>query len=239
MISEIVAPFNGSEDAVRTVRVAARLANLAGQPLKILTYSEDPDILASSPELTSEATDLAHANGVQAVVAPLPKSRFVSDELVSQASKRPGTLLCIPSHGLGRMAILRRSLSTSVLIYNPWPVVVVGDHCEPDLIPDDGPVVVALDGSEASETILSAAHEWAQLFSLPVEVVEVVDPEPAPELAAAIASGDIHESSYISHAAEHSALEGDDVTFDVLHDHKPAEAILRQAAVNQRPVIRP
>ena len=240
-MSTILAPFNGKKDTARAVRVAARLARASGRSLHVLVYSNDPDVPASSPELYDRAISLGTSEGIRPRVSSLPPTRFISDELVAASARRHDAMLCIPSHGLGRMALLRGSLSMDVMTYAAGPVVLVGEKCH---VPEThvpvsvgrGPIVVALDGTMESEQILLAAHRWAQETSLPIDVVEVLASEPPAVLASAFASGDVIESSYLASVVNSGVFEGDDVTFDVLHG-EPADEILREAEVRGASLI--
>lgn len=235
MISEILVPFNGSDDTIRTVEIASGLARAGSHPIRILAYSNDVDAPVHSRALFEIADSISTRYGLSATITTVA-SRFLADELMIEATRRPGSVLCVPSRGLGRKALVTGSLSTELLTYTAGPIVLVGPDCEEKMFEHNGPLVVAIDGSEESERIVPVAHDWANEFDLSVEVVAVLDSPPAPELAQAIASGDVHESAYVSRVAHDPVLKGDDVSYEVLHG-KPVEEILREADLKDASMI--
>jgi nucleotide-binding universal stress UspA family protein len=228
MIREILVPFNGSNQTRRAVEIGAGLARAALRPLRIFAYSDNPEVPVHSTALHECTESIRSRYEISPQTTSVPSFRFLSDELLSQAARRPGSVICIPSLGLGRRALFTGSLATDVLTYNSGPTVLVGPHCEETMFEHDGPMVIALDGTHDSERILEVAHEWAQTFGLDVEIVTVLKPDPSPAAAAAIASGDVLESGYVSHIAQDSPIHDDNPSFDVLHG-KPAKEIVREA----------
>lgn len=232
----ILAPFNGTKEGEYAVSVGAGLAKVSGRALHVLVYSDDPELHASSPKLFDRAVAAGTIDGIVPHASTMPPSRFISDAIVAEAERRPDSILCISSHGLGRMAVVRGSLAVDILTYASGPVILVGSDC---LIPSEntaGTIIVALDGTDDSERIVASAHEWAQETDSPIELVEVLAPEPSPALASAVGSGDIIESSYVAGMAEDEEFDGDDVTFEVLHG-RPAQEILREAEARRASLI--
>lgn len=236
MINEILVPFNGSKETRRAVEIGAGLARAAMRPLRIFAYSDNPAVSVHSNELHQCTAEIRERYNLSPQTTSVPSFRFLSDELLSQSARRPGSIICIPSLGLGRRALLTGSLATDVLTYNPGPTVLVGPDCEETMFEHDGPMVIALDGSEESERILEVAHEWAQTFGLEVEVVTVLNPALTPEAAAAIASGDVLESGYVSRISHDVRIHDDHPTFEVLHG-KPAKEIVREATASNASLI--
>lgn len=235
MFSEILVPFNGSDDTIRALEIGGGLARTSARPLRILAFSNDPDVPIHSRALLDMADSISTRYGLSPQITSVASSRFLADELVAEASRRQGSVLCIPSRGLGRKALLTGSLSTEVLTYSTGPVVLIGPDCEERMFEHAGPLVVALDGSKESEQIVPIAQEWARNFNLSIEVITVLDPKPSPAVAQAIASGDVHESAYVAHIAEDAEL-GGDVTYEILHG-KPVEEILREAGLKDASMI--
>lgn len=235
MISEILVPFNGSDDTIRTVEIASGLARASSRPLRILAYSNDVDAPVHSRPLFEIADSIGTRYGLSAQITTVA-SRFLADELITEATRRPGSVLCVPSRGLGRKALVTGSLSTELLTYSAGPIVLVGPDCEAKMFDHSGPLVVALDGSPESEQIVPIAHEWAQEFDLSVEVFSVLASPPTAEMAEAMARGDVQETSYVSRVAHDPLLKDDDVSYEILHG-KPVEEILREAGVKNAAMI--
>jgi nucleotide-binding universal stress UspA family protein len=236
VFSEILVPFNGSDDTIRALEIGGGLASASSRPLRILAYSNDLDVPIHSRALHDMADKIGERYGLSAQITTVVSARYLADELLAEAHRRTGSVLCIPSEGLGRRALFTGSMALDVLTAAPGPVVLVGPHCEERMFEHSGPLVVALDGSPQSEAIVEIAHEWATSFHLPVEVVTVLEPDQAGALASAIAGGDVQESAYVAHVAEASVLSEGEVSFEILHG-KPVEEILREANLKDASMI--
>lgn len=236
MFHEVLVPFNGSEDTIRSLGVGAGLARASMRPLRILAYSSQADVPIHSRALLDMVESISARHDLSPQVTTIASARYLEEDIVAESSRRPGSVLCLPSEGLGRKALLTGSLTTSILEAVGGPIVLVGPDCrEPNNVLA-GPLVVALDGSAECERIIDVAHEWAQDFHLPVEVVTVIDPKVAEAMASAIATGDVHESSYVAHVVRDTVLAEDGATFEILHG-KPVAEILREADVLQAAMI--
>lgn len=236
MFHEILVPFNGSEDTIRALGVGAGLAQASSRPLRILAYSSEADVPIHSHALLDMVETISSRHDLSPQITTIASARYLGEDIIAESSRRPGSVLCLPSEGLGRKALLTGSLTTSILSEVVGPVVLVGPECEGEIATLSGPLVVALDGSVESERIIDVAHEWVQDFHLLVEVVTVIDPKATDAMASAIATGDVHESSYVAHVVNDSVLADDGATFEILHG-KPVAEILREADVRHAAMI--
>ncbi|MDW3176297.1 MAG: universal stress protein [Acidimicrobiia bacterium] len=236
MLSEVLVPFNGSDDTIHAVEIGAGLARAGSRPLRVLAYTSNIEEPIHSRALFDVVDSIASRYALSPQITSIQSPRFLVDELLFEATRRSGSVLCIPSQGLGRKALVTGSLATEVLAAAPGPVVLIGPDCEAHLFEHAGPLVVALDGSSESERIIDVAHEWADGFRLPVEVVTVLDPKVTANFASALASGDVQESSYVASIARDSVLSENSPTFEILHG-KPVSEILREANVRDASMI--
>lgn len=236
MFREVLVPFNGSEDTIHALEIAAGLAGASGRSLRILAYSSASDIPVHSQALLDMVESIGSRYDLSPQITTIASSRFLGEELVAQSTRRPGSVLCLPSQGLGRRALVTGSLTTDVLAGIDTPVVLVGPDCEERINAHSGPLVVALDGSAESERIIDVAHEWARDFGLSVEVISVIDEDAAAAMASVVATGDVQESSYVAHVARDSVLAEDDVSYEILHG-KPVKEILREADLRDAAAI--
>jgi len=236
MFNEVLVPFNGSEDTIHAVEIGAGLARAGARPLRVVAYSNKADEPTHSRALFDMADSISARYSLSPQITSIQSPRFLAEELLLEATRRTGSILCIPSQGLGRKALLTGSLATEVLTEAPGPVVLIGPECEAQLFEHAGPLVVALDGSSESERIIEVAHDWAEEFDLSVEVVTVLDAKPPSRLAEVIASGDVHESSYVASVASDSSLSANDATYEILHG-KPVAEILREADLRDASMI--
>lgn len=236
MFSEILVPFNGSDETIRALEIGGGLASASSRPLRILAYTSDANVPIHSRALHDMADSIGARYGLSAQITTVPSARFLSDELVSEASRRPGSVLCIPAQGLGRKALVTGSMALDVLTSAPGPVVLVGPECEEKMFEHDGPLVVALDGSPESEQIVDVVHEWASNFDLKVEIVTVLEPDPLSEIEGPLASNEVLASAYVAHVAQDTALADDEVSHAILHG-KPVKEILGEADVSNASMI--
>jgi nucleotide-binding universal stress UspA family protein len=236
MFSEILVPFNGSDETIQALEIGGGLASASSRPLRILAYTSDANVPIHSRALHDMADSIGARYGLSAQITTVPSARFLSDELVSEASRRPGSVLCIPAQGLGRKALVTGSMALDILTYAPGPVVLVGPECEEKMFEHDGPLVVALDGSPESEQIVDVAHEWASNFDLSVEIVTVLEPDPLSEIDGALAGDKVLASAYVAHVAQDTSLAEDEVSHAILHG-KPVKEILGEADVSNASMI--
>lgn len=233
---EILVPFSASDDTLKALEIGAGLAQASGRDLRILAYSNENGEPVGSRSMLDMVDAIASRHGLSPKMTMLSSSRWLGEELVAESQRRPGSILCLPSQGLGRKALVTGSLTTEVLSATSNPVVLIGPDCEERLTIHSGPLVVALDGSVESERIIDVAHGWANDFDLAVEVVTVIDPKLTAPMADAVASGDVHESSYVAHVAHDTVLASDEVMYEILHG-RPVEEILREANVRDAAAI--
>jgi nucleotide-binding universal stress UspA family protein len=168
-----VVPLDGSTFAERALPVARSLAARAEGSLLLVTTHWDHD--AREPEAYIERIAREHTD--------LPvKTLVVHDRAAAEAivmAERDGDdrVVCMTSHGRGglRWAMLG-SVAEDVVRTSEGPVLLVGRHCTATEGVADGPVLLCVDGSEASEAIAPTAAAWAKQYGWPVEVAVVVHP---------------------------------------------------------------
>ncbi len=237
MFTEILVPFDGSTDAELALEVGAALASAGGTDLRILAHRHDPHDTILSVELCERAFDVGRRPGLRPHLTALEPRRFLSDSIISEARARPGSAVCMRSHGRGRLALLTGSMTADVLLYGPGPAVLVGPHCVADFLQKRGPMLVAVDGTHESESMLRIADEWAFHLGLTLEIVEVISVDPDPALAGVIAGGDIQESGYLANVLrDDETLRNHGATYDVLHG-APADAIVEEARARRASMI--
>jgi nucleotide-binding universal stress UspA family protein len=236
MFREILVPFNGSDDTVRALEIGGGLASASSRPLRILAYSSELDIPIHSRALHDMADTIGERYGLSAQITTVVSARYLADELLAEARRRTGSVLCIPSQGLGRKALITGSMALDVLTAAQGPVVLVGPECEERMFEHKGPLVVALDGSPESEAIVESAHEWATSFHLPVEVVSVLAADQSAARTSVMVGGEAEESAYVARVARESVLAEDDVSYEILHG-KPVEEILREVNLKDASLI--
>lgn len=222
MYTRILVPLDGSSFSQQMLPLASTLARTTGAQLALYQAAEKS---GQQAEIERELKALAEPLGAQAVCSVAEDD--VAHAILSEAERVPGTLVAITSHG--RSGVMRAVLGSTAL-----NVLRTGGH--PILVyrPDEhgagaatvAPIeriVVPLDGSELSESILPQAMELARWLKARPVVVSVIDPELS--LDASVTSGDVSESGYVHSIATRLRNEyGIDGGWEVLHG-KPEEAI--------------
>lgn len=118
----------------------------------------------------------------------------------------------------------------------PRPLVVAGVDVPGDARPTR--LLVPLDGTPAGEAALPLAAGWAAVTGAPLHLVSVVHPDAAARAAAAgAATGDLHESAYVTNVARRLRAQGHRASTEVLHGRRACRAIRAEAAAVPGTVI--
>jgi nucleotide-binding universal stress UspA family protein len=224
MYQRILVPVDGSSFSRQILPLAGTIARSTGAQLALFRAVERSDRLA---EADQELRTLAGSQGAQAICTDVHGD--VADAILQEAGRVPGTLVAITSHG--RSGVLRAVLGSTalnVLRAGGKPIVVYRPQDQAPAVAAAGGapierIVVPLDGSPLSESIIPQAVELARALKARVVVVLVVDPDASDATRAA--GGDVLESNYVKGQASaiHKA-HGLEVGWEVLHGD-PAQAI--------------
>lgn len=233
MFNEVLVPFNESELSERTIAIATDLTRSVGGSMRLLVGSSDDRI--GQLDLAQRVADsISIRTGLRVTVTAMVTQGFFHDELVEEAAASPHAVLCIPATQGGRRAAITGSMSMDVLTHLNQPVVLVGPRCEPAPLLRDGPVVVALDGSDEAERILGTASDWAHTFNRPLDLMTVLDPSAADLVAAA--AGDLQESAYVANLARATVAAPEEPMYEVRHGDAAPE-IIETAVARNAPMI--
>lgn len=231
MFQHLIVPVDGSDQSWKAVPIAAGFAAAVDGRLDIVT------VVDRLTDITPVKADLASAlqrHGPLAVDAELHvlSSDSVALAIAHHQEQVNGSMVVMSSHGHGRSAAVLGSVADELLRETFGPLVVVGPHVDPAMARLAGRYVVAVDGSKASERIAPIAEAWAVEFGAVPWVVEVVEPGIHGD------GIDVMESAYPARIArDMAAISDHEVEYDVLHDSKPAHAIVDFAATNDASLI--
>jgi nucleotide-binding universal stress UspA family protein len=112
----------------------------------------------------------------RSVVVSLDPAGAIHEQLRQRGRDR--AVACMASHGRGRSAALVGSVATEVVARGHDPLVIVGPH--PDEHPGGHGVMVAVDDSPVSASLLPIGLGWAGLLDEPLTVTTVAEPVPPP-----------------------------------------------------------
>ena len=224
MYTRILVPVDGSSFSNQMLPVVAGIAQTTGAKVALFRAVETSDQRADVERMLQ---DVAGQYGAEIVVGDAHGD--VAEAIHAEAARVPGTLVAITSHG--RSGVLRAVLGSTalnvlrtggepILVYRPRDEAAPAGGAAPKI----EHIVVPLDGSELSESILPQAIQLAQWLNARLVVVSVIDPE-ATRAAGLVAGGDVMESSYVHRQAINlQRNHGVNAGWEVLHG-KPAEAI--------------
>ncbi|WP_086853512.1 universal stress protein [Amycolatopsis kentuckyensis] len=170
--SELVVGVDGSAGALAAVRWAARVARERGRGLRLVhalpdlpgPYPRSDPVYEQLLEAAAEqgrtmlAEARAAASDVEAKTVLRPERP--ADALAAESADAAMLVLGTPGlRPLGR--ILLGSVTVALTAHAHCPVALVRPHAGEDEPPAEGPVVVGVDGSPASEEAIAVAFEEA------------------------------------------------------------------------------
>lgn len=146
----------------------------------------------------------------------------VVESIITALRARPGSLLCMSTHGRGGLAqAMMGSTAEAIVRDAKAPVLLVGPDVASKFDVGIEAIQVCLDGSPASEKLLPVATSWAKEFSSRLWLVEVQAPENKPA-----AGHDVIESGYLAQLGERLRHDGIDAEWEVLHDKNAHKALV-------------
>ncbi|QBJ94623.1 universal stress protein [Rhodococcus sp. ABRD24] len=172
--SPIVVGVDGSPTSRDAVRWAAREAVIRGAPLLLVSSVSPGGIGTSSPfdddlrllgeRASADAVELATAEDPGGTLEPhIELSGRVPVEALLEHSET-ARMIVLGTRGLGEFTgSLVGSVTSAVVHHAHCPVAVIAGWPRPGEADLDGPVVVGVDGSAASEAAIAAAFEEASL----------------------------------------------------------------------------
>ncbi len=173
MPDTIIVPLDGSPFAERALGLAAAVADRTGADVVVLTARQGGVVV----EPRAYLTEAAEAAGI-----PHPRPVVIDDRLAASAivlvaheSRDPVVCMTTRAHrGAGH--VLFGSVAEETLRRLAAPILLVGPRMQAGL-PDLAHLVVCLDGSDFSASIVPVASAWGRALDIDVTLVNVADPE--------------------------------------------------------------
>ena len=187
MPKTLLVPLDGSPDAEVAVPVAEELAERFGAEIVIVAAQLDGVMPRGRPDLAKESV---HVYPQRTEVV---RSDSVADAVRVVAEETNDPVVCMATHARSALGhALFGSVAEDVVRALAIPAVLVGPECSPTLRLE-GPLLVCVDGSVASNAIVSIARDWALALETRVVLVNVFHPldvetatRPEPVLAGAL-----------------------------------------------------
>lgn len=214
MYKRLLVPVDGSTFAEQLIVPAAQVARNTKSELALLRVVDSTEDEAAARQYVEQ---LAAPHGATALCVPA-QSEGVAAAIRDEVRRVPGTLVAMCSHGrsgalqaiFGSVALeVLRALGEPVVIFRPYPD-------GPVALSKVGRVVLPLDGSKLSESMMPQAAELAKWLGARVIVVSVI--EPSIKIDPNVPASDVQESGYVrARAREMSERYGVEVSWEVLH----------------------
>lgn len=209
MVQHLIVPVDGSDASWRAVDVAVGLARRSDSSIDVVEVVFDERDVTDAEARLTERLDQHDTSGVQVSTHVRVAAESVAEAIGNEVEQHPEVTVVLASHGRGRSAALLGSVAEELLERIFGPVLVVGPHTTTDTF--EGPIIVTVDGSDASESVLPLAAAWGIELGVEPWIVEVTDPDTS-------VSGDVSESAYPARLARRLAKNsGHSVQFEVLH----------------------
>lgn len=230
MYDRILVPLDGSAFSAEVIPYAAGLAAVHGTQLVLLRV-----VQKEAQKAEAEAALQALGERWRATTLCVASAGDVADTIIRESGHVEHTLVALTSRGhsglmeavLGSVALrIVRASSAPVLVYRPR------GSAEAEGAQAVTAVVLSLDGSELSETMIAPAAEFARWIGARLEIVSVIDLA----AVAGTAAGEPHgskalESAYVRTSAERIRKQFDvATTWETLSGSHPAEAIAAYVA---------
>lgn len=234
MYERVLIPIDGSPRSSAVVPRAMALAAPHRTRVELLRIVADP---ADRSAAMHQADLLAARFSVHARC--LVDSGDVAAAIIGDMARVPGTLIAMASRGhSGLMEAALGSVALRLVRARRGPIVVYrtdGDGEEDAARRRISRVVLALDGSDASEAIAAEAAQLAAWLGTRLVVVSVATPEATAAMGAPMSSAT--ESSHVrARALELSRRYGIEPGWEVLHGD-PVEAIVAFAEEDQGTIL--
>lgn len=220
MFDHVIVPLDGSTESARALDIALPLARLGDGTLTLVGFAMPSWIRSLTADLQA-AADALHEPELDITVITEVPSLPMGEALAAMADREPGTLIVMSTHGRGRSEALVGSVANSLIRHTAQPVVLVGPECEACRFDPHGLVSVSLDETRTSETVIPFVESWAKKFDANVELVTVMEP------TLTRSSIDGFEAASLMRIRRDLRLPPKiDVSFEILHDTRPARAIV-------------
>jgi len=224
VFENVIVPFDGSLPARAALAPAADLAWRCGGRVVIVNNTDASD-KKSRDALKSRAISMSGAD----VDFWVDTDHSIGRAVIEAARFREDPIVCLPvrskTGGLRRKAVLN-AMAAEILLEAPAPVLVIGPETDVSRGLGLAEVVVALDGSAASEQVLPIAVALARALKLRLSLVGVVRED---------SGGQGHHVAETGYLREHlEKIEGElpEASFDLLEAVDPASGLL--ARLRQR-----
>lgn len=224
-MQHLIVPIDGSDHAWRAFDVAVALAGRCDATVEAVEVVFEADEVRAATGRLADGIEARDTGQLDVAVAVPVADVGVAASVGTLVEQHEGSVIVMASHGRGRAAALMGSITEELLLQTFGPVLVVGpESALPDFREN---IVVGVDGSDHSESVLGLASAWAIELGVTPWIVEVIDPrERRPD--------DVEDTAYVSRlASDLTTSSGHPAEFETLN-HTDADAALCEFAEGLR-----
>lgn len=221
-LQTIVVPIDGSITSERALHPAHEMATATGAGVRLMTVLPIELWTGRVDEATQHLEKLAADEKLEEPEIVVVTDQAVAEAIVAAAAE-PDSIVCMSTHGhVGWTEALLGSIAEAVMRESETPILLVGPHCASGWagLPG-GNMVVAVDGSDASEEIVAPAIEFARKLALRVYLVQVVAPDTGADAAT--------DARYLHQLGAALLPTSPEAQWEVLHGSSPGESVVEFA----------
>lgn len=223
--SKVIVPIGLPRQAEKVLAVASEMSGVIGAPIEMVHVVGSLD---ADPAVERRRAWMAPLAERHAATLRLVEHESIATGLQDVIADHPDAVVCmhVDASG-GPLDVALGSLSEAVLRAGHHRCVLIGPDVSTSASISSGPVVVCVDGSDHSASILTDAAEWAKATGRAIWVVVVISGNEQPT--------DVGESAYVQKTARSLGVR--DVEWEVLHGDDPARAIIQFAELRNAGTI--
>ena len=220
--STLIVPIDGTPRSERIVSLAAKVSRLVDADIEMVSIVDDDEDKSSRLALMEEMAKI-HPDGEHPIRSVVRVSPYIAGSLTDSVR---GDMSAVMATGatIGLHDGHVGSIAESVVRSSGRPGVLVGPNATASLEGVDR-LVVPVDGSSLSESVLGPAAQIGRLLDVPVWVVTVLTPHMV-EMAAGFGVDVVMETGYVRRLAALLRDTGVNAQYDVLHRSSAADAVL-------------
>jgi nucleotide-binding universal stress UspA family protein len=169
--THIIVPFDGEEPSRRAAGVGADLARLFDNRLVVVTAT--PSDGGADVQALKERAQQMSDERVDVWIEPNNKP---VDAIATTVKFRPQSIICMSTHARqGLRRAVYGSIAESIISRVDVPVVLLGPNYPGEQTLDVRQIVVAVDNSATSQSVLPLAAQWSQFLDLPCTLLHITN----------------------------------------------------------------
>jgi nucleotide-binding universal stress UspA family protein len=167
--SHIIVPFDGGEPSRRAAGVGADLSRLFDNRLVIVTATP-----SNSPDEMQALKDRAQQVSDERVDVWIEPNNKPVDAIAMTVKFRPRAMICMSTHArLGVRRAVYGSTAEAIIARVDVPVLLLGPNFPGADGTDIAQLVICLDDSATSQSVLPLAAQWASFLHLPCKLLHL------------------------------------------------------------------